>query len=95
MAGRWQTFYRFWRDVTRERLNQRLLELAPDLQRFIPPAHTFDKMHYSAFADQRLAGLLQLRLKPPGAIAIAARPWLRAVLMPAILPASSMVPRYC
>ena len=61
MPGRWQTFYRLWHDVTRERLNADLLELVPALQRFVPPARTFDKMHYSAFADQRLSSLLRDR----------------------------------
>jgi nicotinamidase-related amidase len=61
MPGRWQTFYRFWNDVTRERLDLTLLELVPALQRFVPPATIFDKMQYSAFADGRLAPLLRAR----------------------------------
>jgi len=61
MPGRWQTFYRFWNDVTRERLDLTLLELVPALQRFVPPATVFDKMQYSAFADGRLALLLRAR----------------------------------
>ena len=59
--GRWQSFYRFWNDVTRERLDPALLELVPALQKFVPPAIVFDKMQYSAFADGRLAPLLNAR----------------------------------
>lgn len=56
--GRWQAFYQRWREVTRERLDPRLLELMPPLAALVPPAAVFDKPVYSAFCGRRLHRLL-------------------------------------
>lgn len=59
--GAWRPYYERWREATRERLDPQLIELMPELTRFVPPASLFDKRVYSAFADQRLAALLTKR----------------------------------
>jgi nicotinamidase-related amidase len=61
MPGKWREFYRKWPKVTRQRIAPELLELVPDLRRFAPPATTFDKCGYSAFADGRLHAWLAER----------------------------------
>ena len=61
MPGMWREFYRKWPKVTRQRIAPELLELVPDLRRFAPPATTFDKFVYSAFADGRLHAWLAER----------------------------------
>lgn len=61
MPGMWREFYRKWPQVTRQRLAPACLELVPELRRFAPPAVTFDKFVYSAFADGRLAARLAER----------------------------------
>jgi nicotinamidase-related amidase len=60
-TGMWQAFYRRWPNVTLDKLKPELLDLVPELGRFVPPAHCFDKKHYSAFADGRLAPWLAAR----------------------------------
>jgi nicotinamidase-related amidase len=55
VAGAWRDYYRQWREVTRERLDPRLLELVAPLAELSPPAITLDKKFYSAFAGTRLA----------------------------------------
>jgi nicotinamidase-related amidase len=54
MTGAWRDYYRHWREVTRERLDPRLLELVPPLAELSPPAVTLSKNFYSAFAGTRL-----------------------------------------
>jgi isochorismatase family protein len=50
MPGMWRAYYQKWSQATREHLDERLLDLMPDLQRFAPPAAVFDKLMYSAFS---------------------------------------------
>jgi nicotinamidase-related amidase len=59
--GRWRTYYRKWRDTTRDRLDPHLLDLMPPLAALAPPARVFDKPVYSAFAGYRLHQHLQER----------------------------------
>lgn len=59
--GAWRSYYRRWREVTRERLDPRLIELMPELGRHVPPAAIVDKPVYSAFAGGRLSALLAER----------------------------------
>lgn len=40
--------------ITREKVDQKLLDLLPALRAFVPPATVFDKDTYSAFSDGRL-----------------------------------------
>ena len=61
VPGMWQTYYRKWRDVTRDRIDTALLDLVPALQRHVPPAGIFDRMQYSAFANGGLHTFLRRR----------------------------------
>ena len=59
MPGAWQDYFKRWRVMTRENLDEQLLELAPPLQALVPPAHLCDKAVYSAFGNARLAPWLK------------------------------------
>jgi nicotinamidase-related amidase len=61
MPGAWRIYYERWREVTREHLDPRLLELMPPLQRLVPPAIMLDKPVYSAFAGHKLRDLVSER----------------------------------
>lgn len=61
MPGAWRRYYERWRELTRERIDPRLLELVPELKELVPPAAVFDKQVYSPFHDGRLAKLLRER----------------------------------
>ncbi|MBB5754381.1 nicotinamidase-related amidase [Prosthecomicrobium pneumaticum] len=54
MPGRWKAYYERWRGITREAVDPALIDLLPELARFVPPARVFDKPVYSAFAGRRL-----------------------------------------
>jgi nicotinamidase-related amidase len=58
LPGAWMRYYRRWRDVTRERVDPRLLELTPALGAHAPPATVIDKQRYSAFHGSGLRALL-------------------------------------
>lgn len=59
--GTWAEVYRRSPEVTRDRLDPRMLDLLPSLARFAPPAVVLDKQRYSAFHGTGLAALLQER----------------------------------
>jgi nicotinamidase-related amidase len=61
MAGAWVGYYRRWREMTRERLEPRLLELAPSLAALAPPATVVDKRFYSPFTEPTLLRVLRER----------------------------------
>ena len=61
MPGQWRNFYHRWPEVTRQRLDGRLLELVPPLDGLVPPAVIVDKPVYSPFHGWRLAALLRER----------------------------------
>lgn len=61
MPGQWRHYYERWRDVTRERLDPRLLDLVPPLDRLVPPAIVVDKPVYSPFHGWRLPAILRER----------------------------------
>ena len=61
MPGTWRGYYEQWRNVTREHLDPRLLDLMPSLQRLAPPAVVLDKPVYSAFAGHKLRDLVSER----------------------------------
>lgn len=42
-AGAWRGYYEHWRDMTRERLDPRLLDLVEPLRSLVPPARVIDK----------------------------------------------------
>jgi nicotinamidase-related amidase len=60
-VGAWRDYYTQWREVTREFLDPRLLELMEPLCGFAPPARVFDKAVYSAFGSGRLRQYLRVR----------------------------------
>jgi nicotinamidase-related amidase len=47
--GTWRRYFTQWREMTRERIDPRLLALVPPLARLAPPATVVDKRVYSAF----------------------------------------------
>src|SRR5436190_9759655 len=55
MPGAWQDYYKRWRAMTRQNLDERLLELVEPLHGLVPPAHLCDKAVYSAFGNPKLA----------------------------------------
>jgi len=61
MPGKWQSYYRRWRQATREVMDPGWLELLDPLRRLVPPATVIDKTRYSAFAGSTLAAHLQER----------------------------------
>jgi nicotinamidase-related amidase len=61
MPGAWVRYYERWRDLTRERIDPHLLELAPELARLAPPATVVDKRFYSPFAEPHLLRVLRER----------------------------------
>jgi len=56
--GMWRAYYRKWSNITRDRLEPRVLELVPELQKFVPPASVIDRMVYSAFGGGKLHDFL-------------------------------------
>lgn len=56
--GTWQRYYERWPEMTLERLDPQLLELARPLDEFSPPARIFDKRVYSPWSDGTLAEFL-------------------------------------
>jgi nicotinamidase-related amidase len=44
VGGTWQRYYERWRSMTREFMNEELIELVPELARHAPPASIEDKM---------------------------------------------------
>jgi nicotinamidase-related amidase len=61
MPGMWRPYYHKWAELTRKRIDQSMLDLMPELQRYVPPAVVFDKMVYSAFATGELNTFLYER----------------------------------
>jgi nicotinamidase-related amidase len=45
--GTWKRYYERWADMTIERLGLEMVDLVPDLARFVPPAKILDKPAYS------------------------------------------------
>jgi nicotinamidase-related amidase len=57
--GTWRRYYEHWADVTVERLGAEMVELLPELARFVPPAIVIDKNVYSPWIDTDLNPRLQ------------------------------------
>jgi nicotinamidase-related amidase len=49
VSGAWQRYYRMWETMTGNRLAAGLVDLAPELGRFVPPAQLEDKPVMSAW----------------------------------------------
>jgi nicotinamidase-related amidase len=58
VGGAWQRYYRRWEAMTRSKLDQGLIDLVPELARFVPPAQVEDKVVMSAWH-----GTLHARLR--------------------------------
>lgn len=52
--GTWRRYYTKWAEMTLERLDPAMLELAAPLARFVPPAGVVDKRVYSPWPEGRL-----------------------------------------
>ncbi|WP_342108326.1 cysteine hydrolase [Methylobacterium sp. SI9] len=59
--GTWATYSQRWAGMTRERLDPDLIDLVPDLARFVPPADVVDKDVYSPWLDTDLDARLRAR----------------------------------
>ena len=59
--GMWRAYYTKWSAALQDQIDPALLELMPELQRYVPPATVVDKMVYSAFADGTLHPWLRER----------------------------------
>lgn len=59
MPGAWQDYYRRWHAMTRQSLDEQLLQLVEPLRTLVPPAHVCDKAVYSAFGNPKLAPWLK------------------------------------
>jgi nicotinamidase-related amidase len=60
-GGTWRRYYERWSSLTLEHLDPELVNLLPDLQKFVPPAQLEDKMILSPWA-----GSLDERFKASG-----------------------------
>lgn len=58
-TGSWVRYFHHWRELTRDKIDERLLELVPPLARLTPPAVTIDKSVYSAFRAPGMKRALQ------------------------------------
>ncbi|MGU3538606.1 cysteine hydrolase family protein [Methylobacterium sp. A54F] len=59
--GTWRGYYERWASMTRERLAPGLVDLVPELARFVPPAEVVDKAYYSPWLGTDLDGRLRDR----------------------------------
>ena len=56
--GTWSRYYRRWAELTLSRIDPRLLDLMPQLARFVPPGRLIDKRVYSPWTEGHLDRLL-------------------------------------
>lgn len=59
--GTWKRYYERWASMTLERLGPEMVELVPELARFVPPAEIVDKRVYSPWVETDLHERLQAR----------------------------------
>ncbi|TKT79025.1 isochorismatase family cysteine hydrolase [Aquamicrobium sp. LC103] len=57
--GMWGLYYRRWEEVTLSKVDNGLIELMPQLMRFVPPAQLLDKRVYSPWTEGRLDAMLR------------------------------------
>lgn len=57
--GTWRAYWQRWASMTIEAIGPAMVDLAAPLQRFVPPALTFDKPGYSPWLDGRLHAALK------------------------------------
>jgi nicotinamidase-related amidase len=53
-VGMWRRYYERWATMTIDELGPDMIDVVPDLARFIPPARTFDKHVYSPWTGTDL-----------------------------------------
>ena len=56
--GTWARYYRRWANVTLAQIDVGLIDLVPQLARFVPPARQLDKHVYSPWTEGQLDALL-------------------------------------
>ncbi len=66
-TGSWQTYYKFWHQVTKEEAGEEWLALHPTLQKTAKAENTFDKTTYDAFASGSLRSSIE-RAQPSALI---------------------------
>ncbi|HEX2529456.1 MAG TPA: isochorismatase family cysteine hydrolase [Geminicoccus sp.] len=59
--GTWKRYYERWSSMTIEQLGQDMIDLMPDLRRFVPPAEVIDKHVYSPWVETDLQERLKRR----------------------------------
>jgi nicotinamidase-related amidase len=57
--GTWRRYYEKWESMTINRLGEAMVELVPELTRFVPPARVVDKHVYSPWLERELDNLLR------------------------------------
>jgi nicotinamidase-related amidase len=57
--GTWRRYYEKWESMTVSRLGEAMVELVPELARFVPPARVVDKHVYSPWLERGLDNLLR------------------------------------
>ena len=62
LPGTWRRYYRRWSAMTLEHLDPEMVNLVPELERFVPPARHWDKHGYSPW----LGGGLHAALRTAG-----------------------------
>jgi nicotinamidase-related amidase len=60
-TGTWRRYYERWASMTIERIGEDMVDLVPELARFVPPAAVFDKRTYSPWYETDLHAHLQRR----------------------------------
>jgi isochorismatase family protein len=58
-AGMWRRYYERWSSMTIDKLGPEMVDLVPELARFVPPARTFDKYVYSPWTGSGLHAQLR------------------------------------
>jgi nicotinamidase-related amidase len=58
-SGTWRRYYQNWESMTVSRLGREMVELVPELKRFVPPAKVIDKKVYSPWLEGDLDDLLR------------------------------------
>ncbi|SFF14308.1 cysteine hydrolase family protein [Nitrosomonas sp. Nm166] len=59
--GMWKKYYERWECMTLEKINPSLIDLIPDLSKFVPPAVVVDKHVYGPWVETFLHQYLQKR----------------------------------
>jgi nicotinamidase-related amidase len=59
--GEWRRYYERWRSLTRDEMGEEMLDIVPELHRFVPPARVIDKHSYGGFASPAFTHALQER----------------------------------